>query len=277
MKIDSHHHFWNYDPVRDDWINDSMSVLKRDFLPSEFQTELDSCGIGGCVVVQADQSLDETEFLLKLAAENDFIKGVVGWVDLRAPEIDEFLFKYTESKMFKGVRHIIQSEQDGFILGADFVRGIDSLAKYNLTYDILIYPKHLLDTIELVNQHPNQLFVIDHMAKPLIKDHVFVPWESYIRKLAKSPNVYCKVSGLITEANWHNWKEEDIKPYIDIVFDAFGMDRVMFGSDWPVCKLAGSFTTTVVLMQEYLKNFPEQDKTKFWGRNAVDIYNLNVE
>jgi len=138
--------------------------------------------------------------------------------------------------MFKGVRHIIQSEQDGFILGADFVRGIDSLAKYNLTYDILIYPKHLLDTIELVNQHPNQLFVIDHMAKPLIKDHVFVPWESYIRKLAKSPNVYCKVSGLITEANWHNWKEEDIKPYIDIVFDAFGMDRVMFGSDWPVCK-----------------------------------------
>lgn len=275
MKIDAHHHFWNYDPVRDDWINEPMNVLKRDFLPTEFKTELDSCAIDGCVAVQADQSIQETEFLLNLAKDNDFIKGVVGWVDLQAPDIEDTLSVFSQNSLLKGVRHVVQAEAQGFMLTKNFKRGMTALAKSNLTYDILIYPKHLEDSIALVNEHPNQQFVIDHMAKPLIKDQVFVPWEALMRKLAEAPNVYCKVSGMVTEANWHNWKEEDIKPYIDIVFDAFGIDRVMFGSDWPVCKLAGSFTTTVVLMQEYLKNFSEVDKAKFWGENAMDFYNLH--
>jgi L-fuconolactonase len=274
MKIDAHHHFWNYDPVRHDWINDSMTVLKRDFLPAEFKTELDSCAIDGCVAVQADQSLKETEFLLNLANENDFIKGIVGWVDLQAPNVEDTLSTFSQNNLLKGLRHVVQAEAQGFMLTKNFNKGIEALTKSNLTYDILIYPKHLEDAIALVNEHPNQQFVIDHMAKPLIKEHVFVPWETLMRKMAEAPNVYCKVSGLITEANWHNWKAEDITPFIDIVFDAFGINRVMFGSDWPVCKLAGSFTTTVVLMQEYLKNFSEVDKAKFWGENAIDFYSL---
>lgn len=274
MKIDAHHHFWNYDPVRDGWINDSMSVLKRDFLPPEFQSELDSCQIDGCVAVQADQSLEETKFLLNLAKENGFIKGVVGWVDLQSADIEERIAAFSEDTLLKGFRHIVQNEPPGFLLGDNFKRGIKAISRSNFTYDILIYPNQLEDAINFVNQFPNQQFVIDHMAKPLIIEHVFVPWETLIRKLALSPNVYCKVSGLITEANWHNWKAEDIKPYIDIVFDAFGPDRIMFGSDWPVCKLAGSFTTTVVLMQEYLKNFSEAEKNNFWGQNAIEFYKL---
>lgn len=274
MKIDAHHHFWNYNPVRDGWINDSMSVLRRDFLPPEFQSELASCEIDGCVAVQADQSLEETKFLLNLAKENDFIKGVVGWVDLQSADIEGSIANFSHETLLKGMRHIVQAEGQGFMLRKKFNSGIKVLTKNNLTYDILIYPSQLEEALVLVNEHPNQRFVIDHMAKPLIKEHLFIPWEVHIRKLAHAPNVCCKVSGMVTEANWHNWKAKDIKPYLDIVFDAFGPERVMFGSDWPVCKLAGSFTTTVVLMQEYLKNFSEVEKTKFWGQNAIEFYKL---
>tara|TARA_R110001592_G_scaffold178446_1_gene419400 strand:- start:4921 stop:5751 length:831 start_codon:yes stop_codon:yes gene_type:complete len=276
MKIDAHQHFWKYDPVRDSWIDNSMSVLMRDFLPSELKEEMDNNGIDGCVTVQADQSEEETNFLLQLAQSNSFIKGVVGWIDLRAKNAEDRIAHFATNEKLKGLRHIVQAEPDEhFMLQNDFKRGISFLSKYGLTYDILIFPKHLGTALELVKQFPEQPFVIDHLAKPQIKEQVLSPWKEQIQELAKAPNVFCKVSGLVTEANWHNWKMEDIKPYLDIVFEAFGIDRLMFGSDWPVCKLAGNYTTTCVLMEEYLKDFSEVDKAKFWGKNATTFYNLN--
>tara|TARA_A100000171_G_C2140395_1_gene155016 strand:- start:9566 stop:10396 length:831 start_codon:yes stop_codon:yes gene_type:complete len=276
MKIDAHQHFWHYDPVRDSWIDSSMSVLMRDFLPLELKEEMDSNEIRGCVAVQADQSEEETNFLLQLAQSNSFIKGVVGWVDLQAENAEDRIAHFAANKKLKGLRHIVQAEPDEhFMLQNDFKRGISFLSKYGLTYDILIFPKHLGTALELVKQFPEQPFVIDHMAKPQIKDQLFSPWKEQFRELAKAPNVYCKASGLITEANWHHWKIEDIKPYLDIAFEVFGTDRLMFGSDWPVCKLAGNYTSTCTIMEEYLKGFSEVDKAKFWGENAANFYNLN--
>jgi L-fuconolactonase len=190
--------------------------------------------------------------------------------------LEERLAYFATNEKLKGLRHIVQAEPDSsFMMRDDFQRGISLLSKYRLTYDILIFPKHLGTALELVKQFPEQPFVIDHLAKPQIKEQLFSPWREQIQELATSTNVYCKVSGLVTEANWHNWKMEDIRPYLDIVFEAFGTDRIMFGSDWPVCKLAGSYTTTCVLMEEYLKDFSEVDKNKFWGKNAANFYNLN--
>jgi L-fuconolactonase len=277
MKIDAHQHFWHYDPVKDSWIDDSMSVLKRDFLPSELKEEMEVNQIDACVAIQADQSEIESQFLLDLAETHSFIKGVVGWLDLRAKNLEERLAHFTTNKKFKGLRHIVQAEPDpSFLMRDDFQSGISLLSKYGLTYDILILPKHLGSALELVKQFPEQPFVIDHLAKPQIKEQVFSPWREQIQELAKAPNVFCKVSGLVTEANWHNWKMEDIRPYLDIAFNAFGIDRLMFGSDWPVCKLAGSYTTTCVLMEEYMMDFSAEDQAKFWGQNAVKFYNLNV-
>ncbi len=275
MKIDAHQHFWNYDPVRDDWIDDTMSVLKDDFLPDGLKKEMDSCGIEGCVAVQADQSEKETTFLLDLAAQNPFIKGVVGWVDLASLEVESWLAFFSKSKLFKGVRHIVQAEPDvQFMLREDFKRGIDALSEFNFTYDILIYPKHLDVALELVSQFPEQPFVIDHMAKPEIKAKVISPWKEQMEELATAPNVYCKVSGLVTEADWHNWKEDDLKPYLDVVFGAFGTNRLMFGSDWPVCNVAGSYASVYSLVEEYLKGFDKEDREKIWGQNASDFYAL---
>ena len=276
MKIDAHQHFWYYDPVRDSWIDDDMTVLKRDFLPSELKEEMEVNQIDACVAIQADQSEKESQFLLDLAEKNSFIKGVVGWLDLRAMNLEERLAYFATNEKLKGLRHIVQAEPDSsFMMRDDFQRGISLLSKYRLTYDILIFPKHLGTALELVKQFPEQPFVIDHLAKPQIKEQLFSPWLEQIQELATSTNVYCKVSGLVTQANWHNWKMEDIRPYLDIVFEAFGTDRIMFGSDWPVCKLAGSYTTTCVLMEEYLKDFSEVDKNKFWGKYAANFYNLN--
>uniref|UniRef100_UPI0040474AA3 amidohydrolase family protein n=1 Tax=Roseivirga sp. TaxID=1964215 RepID=UPI0040474AA3 len=215
-------------------------------------------------------------FYFGLVETHSFIKGVVGWLDLRAKNLEERLAHFTTNKKFKGLRHIVQAEPDSsFLMRDDFQSGISLLSKYGLTYDILILPKHLGSALELVKQFPEQPFVIDHLAKPQIKEQVFSPWRDQIQELAKAPNVFCKVSGLVTEANWHNWKMEEIRPYLDIAFNAFGIDRLMFGSDWPVCKLAGSYTTTCVLMEEYIKPFSTEDQAKFWGQNAAKFYKLN--
>lgn len=276
MRIDAHQHFWNYDPQRDTWIDDSMVVLKRDFMPDELRQEMVVNEMNGCVAVQADQSEVETQFLLDLANENPFIKGVVGWVDLRSEAVTERLEHFSVHPKFKGVRHIVQAEPDPyFLLHSDFKNGIASLSRFGLTYDLLIFPKQLKAAIELAKQFPNQPFIVDHLAKPLIKHQLLFSWKESIQELAQLPNVYCKVSGMITEANWHSWKMDEIRPYIDVVFNAFGTDRVMFGSDWPVCKLAGSYTTTCVLMEEYLSSFSIEDKSRFWGENAIRFYNLD--
>lgn len=274
MRIDSHQHFWNYDADRDSWIGETMGVLKREFLPEELAKELDSCGIEGCIAVQAGQSEEETNYLLNLASENTFIKGVVGWVDLQSSNVKSRLSHFSQYEKLKGVRHILQSEADDFMLKDDFVRGIKALSEFNLTYDILILPKHLGTALELAHRFPKQPFVIDHLAKPQIKNQHFSPWKEDILALAEMPNVYCKVSGLTTEADWQKWTPQDIYPYLDIVFEAFGTERLMYGSDWPVCLLAGGYEKIYNLMSSYMEPFLENDKARVFGLNAQKFYNL---
>ncbi|MBO3699900.1 amidohydrolase [Roseivirga sp. E12] len=274
MRLDAHQHFWQYDAGRDTWIDKSMVVLKRNFLPDELEKELKNSGIDGCIVVQADQSEEETDYLLELASQNQFIKGVVGWVDLQADNIKDRLAHYVQNKKLKGVRHILQAETPDFMLGDNFTRGIKALSAFNLTYDILILPKHLGAVLELVHRFPRQRFVLDHLAKPEIKDQIFSPWKEELMMLAEMPNVYCKVSGLTTEADWHRWKPQDVHSYLDIAFEAFGTDRLMYGSDWPVCLLAGGYTTAYELLSNYMQSFAEEDKEKVFGLNAQKFYNL---
>jgi L-fuconolactonase len=275
MKIDAHQHFWKYDPVRDSWIDDSMCILKRDFLPDDLRRDMESCKTDGTIAVQADQSEEETRFLLDLAGANDFIMGVVGWVDLQAPDVKERITHFAANPYFKGVRHIVQAEKDDrFMLRPEFLRGISALSGSGLTYDLLIKPDQLGMAVELVRLFPDQAFVLDHIAKPHIQEQVFSPWKDQIQELAKAPNVWCKLSGLITEADWHAWKMQEIYPYLDIVFEAFGTDRLMAGSDWPVCQLAGGYEIACELLSSYLEPFSQEDKNKIWGQNALKFYNL---
>ncbi len=274
MRIDSHQHFWKYDTVKNSWIEDHMKVIRRDFLPNHLQPILEKNNIDGCIAVQADQSEEETEFLLSLAENNSFIKGVVGWVDLRAENIEERLAYFAKFKNLKGIRHIVQAEPDDYMLGTKFQHGISLLNQFNLTYDILVFPSQLPAAIELVNKFPNQKFVVDHIAKPLIKDGKIDPWKRDMESLAKSPNVMCKISGMVTEADWSSWKLEDFKPYLDVIFNAFGTDRILFGSDWPVCLLAASYEQQLEIIETYISSFSPEDKKKIMGENAINFYNL---
>ena len=277
MRLDAHQHFWHYDPVKDSWITDEMSVLKRDFLPEHLMPELAAHGLGGCIAVQADQSEKETLFLLELAESYPVIKGVVGWIDLRHESCLARLDYFTQFSRLRGFRHIVQAElDDNFMLREDFLRGIGYLKSLGFTYDILIYPRQLGAAIKLVEKYPDQPFVIDHIAKPLIKDKILAPWEQQIKAIATNPNVYCKVSGLITEADWHTWRPDDFKPYLDVVFAAFGTDRVMFGSDWPVCLLAGSYRQVIELIEGYTRDFTHEEKEKIFGLNAMRFYGIKV-
>lgn len=252
-----------------------MAVLKRDFLPQDLLPELRASGIDGCIAVQADQSEDETVFLLDLASRHTQIKGVVGWVDLRASELPERLQYFSRFEKLRGFRHIAQSEPDDrFLLRPDFVRGIGQLADFGFTYDILIYPKQLPAAMELVARFPKQRFVIDHMAKPSIRSGEFDPWSGLMREMASFPNVYCKVSGLVTEAKWQGWRADDIEPYLGFVFEAFGCDRLMFGSDWPVCLLAGSYRQVTDLISSYSSRLPKEQQGRVLGLNAIEFYGL---
>jgi L-fucono-1,5-lactonase len=277
MKIDSHQHFWRYDAVRDAWITDSMAVLKRDFLPEHLAAELAANGIDASISVQADQSENETMFLLDLAEKNQRIAGVVGWVDLRSPRVGERLEHFSHSSKLRGFRHIGQTEPDDrFLARENFVRGVAQLRAFGFTYDILIYPKQLPAAIELVTQLPEQPFVVDHLAKPEIKSGKTSPWAAQMKEIAQSKNVFCKLSGLVTEADWRRWKTEDFKPYLDVVFDAFGAERLMFGSDWPVCLLAATYRQVNQIIEEYVKGFSQPDKDKIFGGNAARFYGLKM-
>ena len=276
MIIDSHQHFWKYDPVRNSWIDESMKELRRDFLPKDLAPLLKKNGTDGCVAVQADQSENETEFLLNLAQNNTFINGVVGWVDLRANNIEERLAYYSSNNLLKGIRHIVQAESDDFMLGKKFLNGISLLKQFDLTYDILVFPSQLSATIQLVNKFPDQKFIIDHMAKPTIKNGKMVDWKKGIELLAKSQNVYCKVSGMVTEADWKKWRKEDFTKYLDIIFDTFGVDRILYGSDWPVCLLAAEYELQLELISDYITKYSTEDKEKIMGENAINFYNLNL-
>lgn len=274
-KIDSHQHFWKYHPVKDAWITDDMKVIQRDFLPADLLPLLQENGIDGCIAVQADQSEEETFFLLGLANTNDFIKGVVGWVDLRAENLASRLDYFSQFKKLKGFRHIVQGELDGnFLLGDHFCNGITQLEKHNFTYDILIFPKHLGVAFEFAKKFPNQKMVIDHLAKPNFKQTDFTDWEKGIRKIATCPNVYCKVSGLVTEADWNNWTESDFTYCLNVVTEAFGINRLLFGSDWPVCLLAANYTQTLTIVENYYSKFSIQEQEQLWCGNARAFYNI---
>lgn len=274
-KIDAHQHFWKFDPVRDSWITEDMEVIRRDFLPPDLMHILMHNHIEGCIAVQASQTEKENQFLLNLAAAYPFIKGIVGWVDLQADDVEERLKFYSMQDKMVGFRHVLQGEtQRDIMLNPAFKRGIGLLQKYGFTYDVLIFPDQLTYIAQLVAEFPEQLFVIDHIAKPDIKNHEVKDWEKNIREVAKYPNVYCKVSGMVTEANWYGWEEEDFKPYMDVVFDAFGIDRLMFGSDWPVCMVAGGYNRVIKMVRHYTANLTDAEKVKFWGGNAFKFYNL---
>ncbi|MGI4869901.1 MAG: amidohydrolase family protein [Janthinobacterium lividum] len=276
-RIDSHQHFWHYDPVRDAWITPEMAAIQRDFGPANLQPVLVKHGFDGCVAVQASQSAAETEFLLALAAEHDFIQGVVGWVDLQAADVAGQLAQYQQFGKLRGFRHVLQGEPDrALLLRPAFRRGIAALATHGFTYDLLILPDQLGYAAELAAAFPEQPFVVDHLAKPLIKAGKLEPWRQGIRALAARENVCCKVSGMVTEADWQHWQPQDFRPYLDVVFEAFGPQRVLYGSDWPVCEVAGGYGRALALLEGYLHPFSATEQAQFWGGNATRFYNLNA-
>ncbi len=274
MIIDSHQHFWNYDEPQYPWIPKG-SPLHRDWLPLDWQQAAEKVGVHGSVAVQARQTIEETRWLLALAEKFLSVRGVVGWLDLRSPEIEAQLTEFSQHPKFVGVRHVVQDEpDDNFMLRSDFVNGIARLKQFGLTYDILIFPKQLPAAIELVRRFPSQPFVLDHIAKPSIKDGVLSPWREQIRELAKAPNLFCKVSGLVTEAKFRAWANEDFRPYLDVVFDAFGEARLMFGSDWPVCLLSASYEEVFRIIDNYLQKFSGEARSKIFEENAAKFYGL---
>jgi L-fuconolactonase len=274
-RIEAHQHFWRYSPQTHGWIEDHMAVLKRDFLPADLEPLLLSHGYTGCVAVQAQQTVEETVWLLDLADQHPFIKGVVGWVDLRSPDVGGELARLAPRKKLKGIRHIVQGEPDDrFMLGAEFQRGIAALAAHGLSYDILVYPRQLPAAIELATRFPQQAFVLDHIAKPEMKAGLREPWAGHLGLLAAHQNVSCKLSGLVTEANWARWKPEDIVPYLDVVSEAFGPERLMIGSDWPVCTLAADYGRTMDLVESYLARLPAGAAEAVLGDNASRFYRL---
>lgn len=273
-KIDSHQHFWKFDAVRDNWIEDSMMKIQRDFLPENLLPLLTENKFAGCVAVEAHQSEAQTDFLIDLASKNNFIKGIVGYVDLVNKNVKSRLEHYSNFEKLKGFRHVLQSEADDFMLRSDFRKGIATLKEYNFTYDILIVNRQLPAAINLVNRFPDQKFIIDHIAKPNIKSGEIATWKKNIEEIAKADNVYCKVSGMVTEADWKHWTAQDLKPYLDVVFENFTTSRIVFGSDWPVCNLAADYNQIVQTLESFLHEFSIVEQEKIWFENANSFYNL---
>jgi L-fuconolactonase len=272
MRIDAHQHFWRYNANRDRWITDDMAALKSDFLPEHLIPALNASNFQSSIAVQADQSEAETQFLLDLAGRHEEIQGVVGWVDLCAGNVRERLEWFTQFPKLCGFRHIAQAEPNGFLLREDFLRGIRCLGDFGFTYDLLIYEKQLPAVLELVSRFPSQSFVLDHIAKPGIRERRYLPWARFIKELSENPNVYCKISGLVTEADWKRWHAAEFRPYLDLVFQAFGAERLMFGSDWPVCLLAADYRQVVELIEEYTRDLPAAEREKIFGLNAAHFY-----
>jgi len=277
MKIDAHQHFWFYNEHEYPWIDARMGKLKNDYNPTRLLQELDLTGFAGSVAVQARQSVEETRWLLSLSKQYDFIKGVVGWVDLQSDKIEENLIEFAGEHKFVGVRHVIQDEPDvNFMLKKEFMRGISYLQDYGLTYDLLIFPKHLKAARKLVRNFPELKFVVDHLAKPPVKNNILEPWARDLRNLARCDNVYCKLSGMVTEGNWDHWDPEDFKPYMDVVMESFSPDRIMIGSDWPVCLLAGTYQSVMDLVRDYIKQCSEKEQEKILGETCTSFYSLRV-
>jgi L-fuconolactonase len=276
MRIDSHQHFWRYEPAQYPWIGEPMGVLRRDYLPGELEPLLRASGFEGTIAVQAQQAAAETEWLLELAEQHAFIRGVVGWVDLRAANVDEALERYAARPKLVGVRHIVHDEpDDDFLLRADFRRGVSRLRAHGLVYDLLLFPKHLPRAVTLVEELPEQPFVLDHIAKPFIRDGLVSPWREDLQRLASFPNVSCKLSGMVTEAGWSGWRPADLHPYLDAVLEAFGPRRLMIGSDWPVCLLAGDYDRTMSVVVDWASRLPAAERDGILGSNAARVYRLD--
>jgi len=275
MLLDAHQHFWMYSPTDYGWISDNMAALRRDFLPHDLEPLLAAEKFDGSIAVQDRQTLEETRWLLELASQSDIVKGVVGWVDLRSPDLPAQLDQFARNPKLVGVRHVVQDEpDDDFMLRSDFRRGIARLRKYNLAYDILIYPRQLPAAVRLAGEFPEQRFVLDHIAKPQIAEGRMDTWDEGIRELAEADNVWCKLSGMVTEARWHEWKPEDFRPYLDIVMNAFGPARLMIGSDWPVCTASAPYSRTIGMVREYIAQLTQHEQQQILGQNCASFYRL---
>jgi L-fuconolactonase len=275
MRIDAHQHFWKYRPADYAWISDEMAPLKQDFLPEDLQPLLRANGFDGSIAVQACQTIEETQWLLSLADKSDFIKGVVGWVDLCSTSLSAQLDSIAQHARLVGIRHVVQAEPDDeFMLGENFHCGIAHLAAYDLTYDLLLYPRHLPVAVKLVQRFPEQPFVLDHIAKPGIADGLLEPWARDIRELARYENVCCKLSGMVTESRWKQWKPEDFRPYLEVVFEAFGPQRLMIGSDWPVCTVSASYTETIVIVNDFIRQLEPALQEQIMGGNCASFYGI---
>lgn len=275
LKIDAHQHFWKYNPARDSWITDEMALLQQDFLPAMLQPLLQQHGFDGCVLVQSAEPQVENEFLLELAHTHEFVKGVVGWVDFMEADISEQLAHYARFSKLKGFRYGLQGQENrSLMLEPAFKKGLAALSKYNYTYDLLILPDQLGYARELVAAFPEQRFVIDHLAKPDIKNQSINAWKQSIKAFAEHQHVSCKVSGMVTEANWHGWQQQDFIPYLDVLVETFGLERLMFGSDWPVCLVAASYTDTLGIVAAYFDVFSPHEQALLFGGNAAAFYNL---
>ena len=274
MRIDAHQHFWNYDPVRHDWINEDMKAIQKDFLPNDLLPTLTKNGFDGTVLVQVDETDDETEFLLSLADSHSLIKGVVGWVDLKSENLEAKLDQYQGSKQLKGFRDILQAKPKGFMTDSNFVNGIRTLGKKGYTYDILSFESQLEEVLELVNQLGEQPLVIDHISKPKIKNASFDHWAKYMGEISKREHVFVKLSGMVTEADWKDWTTNDFRPYIDFCLEKFGPNRLMFGSDWPVCLVAGDYSEVLNIVKNSIDSLSESEQDQILGNTAANFYKI---
>jgi L-fucono-1,5-lactonase len=273
--VDSHHHLWKYNPHDYVWMTGEMEWLRRDFLITDLKPLMRETGVTGLVTVQARQMIDETEWLLDVAKQQQEIRGVVGWVPLVDEDVGDTLAKFAANPALKGVRHVLHDEpDDDYMLRPDFDRGIGQLRQFGLTYDILIFERHLPQTIRMLQRHPDQVFIVDHIAKPRIRDGVVSPWRERLMELASYPNVFCKVSGMVTEASWHEWTERDLAPYFDVVLKAFGPERLMFGSDWPVLNLASDYRSWVEVFLRLISTLSPHEQARMCGATAVEAYRL---
>lgn len=277
MRLDAHQHFWRYDPAQHVWMTDAMVALRRDYLPRDLAPLLEASGFGGTIAVQARQMVEETEWLLELADAHDFIRGVVGWVDLRSPDLGAQIERLGSNPKLVGVRHVVHDEPDeGFMLLPEFRRGIAHLGPAGLAYDLLLRPQHLAPAIRLVDEFENQPFVLDHIAKPGVGDVTGSVWEADVRRLAERPNVFCKLSGLVTEGDWKAWRPEHFRPSLEVVLEAFGPHRLMIGSDWPVCTLAADYATTMGIVMDFVGGLSPSEQAGILGGNCARFYGVET-
>ena len=276
-RIDAHHHLWRYLPPGPAWMADGMEGLRRDFLIEDLRAVTAEVGVTGTIVVETERTVEETGWLSQAAASDDLIRGVVGWAPLTSPAVVAELERIASLPKMKAIRHPIHDESDDqFVLRDDFNRGVAALKQFDLRYDILIFERHLPQTIQFVDRHPDQVFILDHVAKPRIRDRAFSPWRENMRELARRSNVYCKVSGMVTEADWHTWSDESVSPYIEIVVEAFTPNRLMFGSDWPVMTLASSYGRWMATIQSAIAQLSVTEKERILGGTSVEAYGLSL-